>query len=198
MAQLTDLPNLAPATNLSPDDLVPVWDNFDTRSPKRTTIAELLALGAVTVTDDAAKLALTGIKTGQVVIIADQGNRVEMYVGGTISAQSSWAVLRNTIQLSVAILSGSGNTVLINGVVVGSTFTSVGWVDPQSIPFAALSNTTLTLVAQTTARTDQAWTSNSTPPSTSIAVQTTTQNFALPLVFPHRGIVTLSVTYPSV
>jgi hypothetical protein len=45
MSQLSDLPILPPVQFLSTDDYIPVWDKADNRSPKRATVAEILAVG---------------------------------------------------------------------------------------------------------------------------------------------------------
>jgi hypothetical protein len=202
MSQLSDLPILPPVQFLSTDDFIPVWDQADNRSPKRATVAEILAAGGATpisVTTDTNKLALTGISEGQIVVITGEAKRVEQYLGGTITEQTNWAVLRNTVQLSVSIPSGSGNAIVINGTAIENTPTptSAGWVNPHAVLMGAQGPTTLTL-GQITSKTTGSNVATITTPSTSIPVGTAQQTHALPVALPDRGVVTLSMTYPTV
>jgi len=74
----------------------------------------------------AQKLALTGKLTGQLVRLTDRGNRIEMYNGGTISADSGWDVIVNTYELQGYFESTNGT---LNGVsCTADTMTSCGWV----------------------------------------------------------------------
>jgi hypothetical protein len=154
----------------------------------------LIPINAAT---DTAKLALTDLTAGQVVIITDEGNRVERYMGGTITDQANWAVLRNTVQLSVAITSGSGNNITVNatGVANSSTPTAVGWVDPSSVPMGAQGSVTITL-GSITSKTDTQLHSVAASNNT-IALTTTIQRHTLPVPVPARGVVTMNITYPS-
>lgn len=151
----------------------------------------------LTAATDAAKLALTDLVAGQVVVITDEGNRVERYMGGTITEQASWAVLRNTVQLSVAVTSGSGNSININAVSVAnsSTPTAVGWVDPYSVRMGAPQAVTITL-GSITSKTDTQLHSVAASNNT-IALTTTVQRHTLPVPLPSRGVVTMNITYPS-
>jgi len=147
---------------------------------------------------DADKLDLTDLKAGQVVIITNEAKRIEQYLGGTISNQTSWAVLRNTVQLSVSIPTGSGNNITVNGAGIANsaTPTSAGWVNPHAVPMGAQGSTTLTL-GQITSKTTGTNVATITTPSTSIPVGTTVQTHALPVALPDRGVVTLVMTYPA-
>jgi hypothetical protein len=141
MSQLSDLPSLPPVQFLSTDDLIPVWDKADNRSPKRATVAEILALGGasapLSVANDGAKLALTGITEGQIVVITGEANRIELYRGGTISDQANWTVLRNTVFLVVE-LSGMVDSYQIGGATFNDGIGgNVGWVDPLNLPVFA-------------------------------------------------------------
>ena len=160
----------------------------------------LIAQGVLplSVDTDADKLDLTDLEAGQVVVITDEGKRVEQYLGGTITEQASWAVLRNTVQLSVSIPTGSGNNITVNGAGIANsaTPTSAGWVNPHAVPMGAQGSTTLTL-GQITSKTTGTNVATITTPSTSIPVGTTVQTHALPVALPDRGVVTLSMTYPA-
>jgi len=143
MSQLSDLPILPPVQFLSTDDFIPVWDKADNRSPKRATVAEILALGSsgtpapLSVTTDGAKRALTGITAGQIVVITGEANRIELYRGGTISDQANWTVLRNTVFLVVE-LSGMVDSYQIGGATFNDGIGgNVGWVDPLNLPVFA-------------------------------------------------------------
>lgn len=86
------------------------------------------------VASDTAKLALTGLIAGvSGVIITGEGNRVELYVGGTISSQTSWVILRNSFQLYVSNAADFGipsPAVIANGVSCASAATTfVGWIN---------------------------------------------------------------------
>jgi hypothetical protein len=160
----------------------------------------LIAQGVLplSVNTDADKLALTGLAAGQVVIITNEAKRIEQYLGGTITDQANWAVLRNTVQLSVSIPTGSGNNITVNGAGIANsaTPTSAGWVNPHAVPMGAQGSTTLTL-GEITSKTTGTNVATITTPSTSIPVGTTVQTHALPVALPDRGVVTLSMTYPA-
>jgi hypothetical protein len=143
MSQLSDLPILPPVQFLSTDDFIPVWDQADNRSPKRATVAEILALSSsgtpapLSVTTDEAKRALTGITAGQIVVITGEANRIELYRGGTISDQANWTVLRNTVELEVQF-SGMVDSYQVGDTSFGEGIGGfVGWVDPLNIPLLA-------------------------------------------------------------
>jgi hypothetical protein len=160
----------------------------------------LIAQGVLplAVDTDADKLDLTDLEAGQVVVITNEAKRVEQYLGGTITEQTSWAVLRNTVQLSVSIPTGSGNNITVNGAGIANsaTPTSAGWVNPHAVPMGAQGSTTLTL-GQITSKTTGTNVATITTPSTSIPVGTTVQTHALPVALPDRGVVTLAMTYPA-
>ncbi len=96
----------------------------------------LEALGSpapTNVTTNTLKLALTGIATGTEVIVTGEVNRLERYMGGTISLDASWQVIgKNTVEL---ILEQTAfNPITINGVEVDYDDgpVSLGWVDPTA------------------------------------------------------------------
>lgn len=111
-------------------------------SPERIAQA-IAALGGgggipetINVNTDADKRALTDLVVGQMVNITNEADRLEMYIGGTISNQSSWFVLKNTLELilnsfdvngSVAITSSDIGLPASTAINAGVTH-SVGWV----------------------------------------------------------------------
>jgi len=148
---------------------------------------------------DAEKTGFTGVlSAGQVVRITGEGNRIEQYLGGTISSQFNWAVLRNTVDLRVAVTSGTGKFVNINSTTVAdsATPTAVGWADPQSVLMGVPSGSVVITLGTMTSRTTQTQLHTISGGST-ISLTTSSQRHALPFAFPARGIVTMNISYPS-
>jgi hypothetical protein len=87
--------------------------------------------------DDAAKLAVaTTPRIGQLVRITGEADRIEQFLGGDASEQTSWLVLQNTVDLTVTNYSGSDVTV--NGVTCDTDeTTNVGWVNPAAVSYIA-------------------------------------------------------------
>lgn len=96
---------------------------------------------------DAEKLAVaTTPRIGQLVRITGEGDRIEQFLGGSSSEQTSWLVLRPTVNLTIS----NAGTVepTINGVVCPTgEDTPVGFVDPLAIPFIAADATGMALAA---------------------------------------------------
>jgi hypothetical protein len=84
MATLDDLPSLPSAPDLSLDDLVPVFDLSDRRSPKKITIGQLgdLIGGSelLSVSTNADKL-ITDPAIGDIAWIYDEAGRIEQFTG---------------------------------------------------------------------------------------------------------------------
>ena len=74
------------------------------------------------------KLALTDIQPGQEVLITEEANRLEKYIGGDIDDDANWIVLRNTFELLVTVTELNG--VKINGIVTTQDIQiNIGWTD---------------------------------------------------------------------
>ncbi len=76
---------------------------------------------------DASKLLLTGLATGQQVNITEEADRLERFMGGVITDNANWDVLRNTVDLTINNTEGTGPRVF-NGVSVGYESVNIGWV----------------------------------------------------------------------
>jgi hypothetical protein len=105
------------------------------------------------VTTNTAKLALTGVPVGQKVRITQEGNRIEEYLGGTINSDTSWLVIRNTVQIKLEPNSGGlgKNDLTINGTNFSYDVGDPVWADPASFVLGsstvAYSVTSLKLIA---------------------------------------------------
>lgn len=90
---------------------------------------------------DGEKLAATGLVPGDIAVIQDEGNRIEQYTGGSISSQSNWAVLRNTVFLT--IFNNSYSFFDFNGIYCNAGYTTIGWVCPDELSYTPPTFTTL-------------------------------------------------------
>ena len=62
-------------------------------------------------------------------------NGVTVTQGGPVQTDANWAVLRNTVELTVQ--NDSATAMTVNGVnVAASTTVNIGWVDPQNLALA--------------------------------------------------------------
>jgi hypothetical protein len=69
------------------------------------------------VASNADKLALSGLTTGQTVIITGEGNRIEMYLGGGENSDSNWAVIkRGKVKLYVECNGGTSDDFILDGI----------------------------------------------------------------------------------
>jgi hypothetical protein len=93
--------------------------------------AESLGAAPLFVADNAAKLALSGLTEGQQVVITNEGNRVEMFMGTSEASDANWNVLVNTVRLRVVQDTGS---MVVNGITCASgTTTIIGWFRAGSV-----------------------------------------------------------------
>ena len=96
------------------------------------------AVSPLEVATNTAKLALTGLKVGQQVVVTAEANRVEQYVGGDISENSNWKVLSNTIFLSFYNYSGEEHVVAGVTVPAPEGEYDIGWLDAGLMLFVDL------------------------------------------------------------
>lgn len=106
---LQDLPTYPPIGSLSTDDLIPVIDNSDRRSPKKATVAQIVNIAAgadvsafddrITDLEDVAQDELADVESnadklasnpffGELYRITDEANRIERFVGGATNGFS--------------------------------------------------------------------------------------------------------------
>lgn len=70
---------------------------------------------------------------GQLIRVVDQGGRIERFLGGTVSDNANWLVLKNTVNIAITNL-GSGYSIYINGFECGiESDTYIGWHDPATL-----------------------------------------------------------------
>lgn len=106
-----------------------------------TEVLDAIALEPIAVATNVAKLALTSLTAGQVVVVSDEALRVEQFMGGDESLEGNWIVLKNTVNLTISA-TGSllAQSPTVNGVLCDLDTAEaelVGWVDPVRIPFLA-------------------------------------------------------------
>jgi len=115
------------------DEIIPSSPASQTGGPSYLTAGAIAAMATpLDVEDDAEKLDLSPV-AGQLVRITGEADRIEQFLGGDASEQTSWLVLRNTVDLLVE--NGLADDIEINGVVIAAESgpTAVGWVDPLNI-----------------------------------------------------------------
>jgi hypothetical protein len=118
------------------EEIIPSSPASQTGGPVYLTEGSVAAMATpLDVEDDAEKLTLTP-SAGQLVRITGEANRIEQFLGGDASEQTSWLVLQNTVDLTVTNYSGSDVTV--NGVTCDTDeTTNVGWVNPLAVIYSA-------------------------------------------------------------
>ena len=110
-----------------------VYPDIDTflQSADNAAARGLLGITPTSVVDNAAKLALTGILTGQQVIITGEANRIEQFQGGDITLDANWGLIgANTIELVVRDKYDYMGELYVNGVQITpyNTPINVGWL----------------------------------------------------------------------
>ena len=91
------------------------------------------AIPPISVPNNWQKLALTGLVGGEICHVNGEGGRIEQYVEGNIADDASWAVLRNTIYLSI-YSSYIANSTEFNGWVMPlhNAVMTYGWIKDDS------------------------------------------------------------------
>jgi len=110
------------------------WLDLATGDNRYASRAELSALpqAPISVSTNAAKLALTGIAAGQLVIVTGEWNRVEMYLGTDPSSDANWAIVGNRVPVMAAIVNGdAGDECVVNGVTVGTSAVPCGAIETE-------------------------------------------------------------------
>lgn len=113
-----------------------------------------------TVTDNAAKLALTGLTAGDQVTITGEGQRVEQYLGGGESSEDNWFDVVGSVEVLIDAASKTNAlTILGQAATPSGVVTNLGWFRAGH-KFNFTIGATLNHVARLTAVDDAAFNGN--------------------------------------
>ena len=139
----TTVPNLGEQTYVV--DALPVFTRAEQRIGDGVTVKGLRAgRGVLNVTTDVAKRALTSVAIDQIVKITGEGNRIERFLGGAISDNLNWLVIRDSVFLIINVTAPTPAMFSIR--INGGAFAGVGqqtvgqWVDPSMVNFSTVSS----------------------------------------------------------